>query len=344
MHLINKIIIIAILFSLIACSENKLQTNKEITTIQKEYKGDYFGQEAPNDSALLFAAGFISTSLYTRDICFMPNGKEAYFCVSALGFNLIFKTFQNEEGIWTEPKPASFIKDFSYMYYEPFISYDGLKMFFLSNMPDTDSIFDDQDIWCVNREADDWGDPYNLGDPVNTSGAEFFPSLTKNNTLYFTRQPEGDANHYIFRSKFTDGKFGEAEILPEQVNIGNARFNAFISPDEDYLIIPAAGMEDTYGGVDYYISFRDKNDNWSIPVNMGNQINSDAAREYSASLSYDGNYLFFMSDRLLQDPNTNDLSLNNLIEIQKGILNGNSNIWWINSNIIDSLKEKSKEK
>ena len=44
----------------------------------------------------------------------------------------------------------------------------------------------------------------------------------------------------------------ETELLPEQVNCGANRFNAFVSPDESFVIVPAAGMEDAYDGVDYY--------------------------------------------------------------------------------------------
>lgn len=343
MNLTHKLILFAFLLLAIACSKNDDKTNEEILKSQNEFTGEYFGQEPPDDTAKIFAPGFISSSLYTRDIAFMPDGKEACFCVSALGFNLIFETLQNETGIWSVPKPASFIEDYSYMYYEPCISHDGLKMYFLSNMPDADSIMDDQDIWCVDRKDNSWGKPYNLGEPINTPGAEFFPSLTINNTLYFTKQPERDVNHYIYRSKFVNGKFEEPEILPKEVNIGNARFNAFISPGEDYIIVPATGMQDTYGGVDYYIVFRNENDVWSKPVNMGNQINSDARGEYSVSLSYDKKYLFFMSDRGISDSETKDMTLNNLIEKSKNILNGNSNIWWISSDIINPLKKNSKQ-
>lgn len=339
MNLINKLIILFFLILTIACKNNDVQIDERTKDKQNDRNGEYFGLNSPGDSSQVFAPNFVSTSLYTRDIAFIPDGKEAYFCVSALGYNLIFETKQDTKGFWSEPKPASFIKDYSYMYFEPFITYDGKKMLFLSNMPDKDSIQGDQDIWCVDKKENGWGKPYNIGEPINTPGAEFFPSLTKTNTLYFTGQPEGDPNHYIFRSQFTDGKYQEPEILPKEVNIGTARFNAFISPDEDYIIIPAMGMEDSFGGTDYYIVFRNEKDEWSNPINMGEQINSDSGREYSASLSYDGKYLFFMSDKNSENEMIN-FTLSDLKEKNNDILNGNSNIYWISSNIIKKLKAK----
>jgi len=48
-------------------------------------------------------------------------------------------------------------------------------------------------FWVVERNAEGWGYPQNLGEPVNTDGGEFFPSLTNEGTLYFTRNEKGSA-------------------------------------------------------------------------------------------------------------------------------------------------------
>jgi hypothetical protein len=322
-----------------ACqTENEDQSGSPAQAMQ----GDYLGLDTPRDTAKIFAPGFISTNLYTRDLVFYPDGKEIYFCVSGLGFNLIFETKQDDQGIWSEPEPASFISDYSYMYYEPTISPDGSKLYFLSNITDTDSIAGDQDIWYVDRIEGSWGEPKNVGEPINTAGAEFFPSFTKDHTMYFTRQPEGEQEQYIFRSKFTNGAYTEPEKLPDAVNIGTARFNAFISPDEDYIIVPATRPEDSFGGVDYYIIFRNDNDEWSEPINMGEQLNSESMREYSTSLSHDGKFIFFMSNRGSGEE-MKDFTLSEMVSRSNDILNGNSNIYWISSDIIEKLKIKITE-
>ncbi|MBN2664355.1 MAG: PD40 domain-containing protein [Bacteroidales bacterium] len=298
----------------------------------------YCGETPPKKEAKLFAPGFITTSLYTRDLAMTPDGKEIYFCVSSLGYNLIFFTKMQKNGKWSTPKPASFCTNPDYMYYEPCISQDGEKMLFLSNMPN-DSVVS-EDIWCVDRLGENWGEPYNLAQPINTLGAEFYPSLTIDGTLYFTRKPVGDPNHYIFRAKLgKDGKYLEPEKLPEQVNCGTARFNAYISPKEDFIIVPAVGMPDTYGATDYYIVFRNEKDEWSEPINMGDQINSAGRGEYSASLSYDGKYLFFMSDRKSDiEPDIKTLTIEQLIKMETEIQNGSANIYWISAEIINELK------
>jgi len=302
-------------------------------------KGDYLGETPPDTIPKVFGDGFISTHLYTRDFAMMPDGKEMYYSITAIGYNLIYYTKQNPDQSWTEPQPASFIKDYSYMYYEPCISADGQKLYFLSDKPVAEGAEGNEDIWCVDRTGDTWGDPYNLGEPINTEGAEFYPSVTNDGTMYFTRRPVGERVHYIYRSKWVDGRYAEPEKLPEQVNCGASRFNAYIAPDESYIIVPAVGMEDTFGGTDYYICFRNADDTWTEPVNMGTHINTKSGREYSTTLSHDGKYLFFMTERKAQTTTEPmDMSLSKLQDMSNQTLNGSSNIFWVDAAFIKKLK------
>lgn len=315
------------------CVEEKSTFKSEMLQMPS---GDYLGQALPGDSAVLFAPGVISTELYTRDITFTPDGNEIYFCISAAGYNLIYSTKQ-VEGKWTMPEVASFVTDDEYMYYEPHITHDGQTLLFLSNMPADSGEAENQDIWAVDRRGDSWGKPYNLGAPINTDGAEFYPSTTKDGTLYFTRAEAGSRINAIYRSKKINGQYQTAEKLGPEVNCGTNRYNATIDPHERFIIVPALGMEDSRGGTDYYISFRNEDDTWTDPVNMGDQINSENGREYSASLSRDGQYLFFMSSKTLEAGSPDYTQLR---EKFTSPWNGNSNIYWIKSDFIWDLKKK----
>ena len=306
--------------------------------------GKYPGADTPADSARLFSPGFINTGMITRDVAIMPEMDELYFCVSTLGYRYASIMYTKKvDGYWTKPALAPHMEDLLYINFEPCISPDGKKFFFLSSRPDpaNNKVGGNQDIWVMERKGDTWNEPYNLGEPVSTSAQEYYPSVTREGTLYFTRQEE-DAN-YIYRSKYINGTYQKPEKLPPQVNCGQNRFNAFISPDEDYIIVPAAGMEGSTGGsTDYYIVFRDNNDNWSEPVNMGEKINSKSNLEFSAYVSPDKEALFFMSARLFNPdsiysliPDGNIMDLYNMPET------GNSNIYWIKSDIIEDLKQKA---
>lgn len=299
--------------------------------------GEYLGQTPPGDTAVLFAPGIVNIGTQTRDMAITPDGKEIFFCMSVPRYSTIM-TMRLEEGGWTSPEVLVNMTDPAYYNFEPALSSDGNTLFFLSNRPDTANgeTAPDQDIWIMERTETGWGVPVNLGSPINTSDEEYYPSLTNDGTLYFTRAKAGDPVNRIYRSRLVEGRYSEPELLPENVNCGTNRFNAWVDREERFLIVPAVGMPDTYGGTDYYISFRDENDNWSAPVNMGRQINSIAEREFSASVSPDGKYLFFMSQRDMSQPEK--LSYKVMTDTYFGAGNGFPAIYWIDASFIDRLR------
>jgi len=324
---------------MLACKNpiEKKEKNAEFPKLS----GAYLGQSLPDTIAQLFAPEIISTGMYVRDIAITPDGKEIYFCVSALGYNLIFYT-KKVDGFWTEPSLPEFVTNYEYMYYEPCISSDGKKLFFLSDMPKDSASKKNEDIWVTDRTSNGWSAPYNLGEPICSENAEFFPSITNDGTLYFTRQIKGEAANQIYRSKLVEGKYSEPEKLPEQVNCGTNRFNAYVSRDESFMIVPAMGMENTLGGVDYYIVYRNEDDTWQEPINMGSQINSENAREWSPYISPDNKYLFFMSSRsIIKDKSTHKPNYQMLIDGSSKPGNGNSDIYWVSTKVLDKLKQTS---
>lgn len=332
---INLLLLIAI-FVLHSCTSEENNITRDFSRLS----GSYLGQDLPGDEPEIFAPGLISTEMYTRDVAITPDGSEIYFCVTALGYNLIFYT-KEVDGVWTEPQPAPFISDFDRMYYEPHITSDGKRLLFLSNMQVNENEPVTQNIWAVDRQDDSWEEPYNLGVPVNSDGNEFYPSTTRDGTLYFTRKIKGEPVHNIYRSKFMNGAYLEPEKLPTQVNCGLDRYNAFVDPDERFIIVPARGMEDSFGGTDYYIVYRDKGDNWSEPVNLGPKVNTKSGREYSCSLSPDKKYFFFMSSRT-QSIDLNQGTFPSYLELRERFSkpgNGNSSIYWMKSDFLMKLEK-----
>jgi len=308
-----------------------------------ELSGPYLGQELPGDSAILFAPGIVSSGLADRDIAISPDGNELFFTRNAKGFEFstIFHTKQ-VNGVWTKPEVFKFCTNGKFKYTEPFISADGNKLLFVSNMPTKDSLESNYDIWVCNNENGVWQKPYNIGEPINTPQNEFFPTMTNNGTLYFNHMDTALQQEFIYRSKLVDGKYSNPERLPEQVNGGRARFNAFISPDESFIIIPTFGLLESFGATDYYIVFRDENDNWSQPINMGNQVNSRARSEWSASISPDGKYLFYMSDKIVENKEVDLLSSDLFRKMHNQPQNGLSDIFWIKTDFIEDLREQAK--
>ncbi|MBE0679623.1 MAG: PD40 domain-containing protein [Bacteroidales bacterium] len=334
---LSYLLLLVLAISVTSCLSNYKESSKSLVI-----RGDYFGQTPPGDSARLFAPGIISTGMNERDFAITPDGNEIFFCREAGNYRYatIFYSRRSDD-VWSSPEVFEFCTNPEYKYIEPHLSPDGTKLYFISTMTADSASEGNEDIWVCTKRDGEWSEPRNLGAPVNATSKEYFPSVTVDGTIYYTHPDTATNEESIFRSRLVDGAYQVPEKLGPNVNIGRARYNAFVAPDESYIIIPAYGMPDSFGATDYYISFRDSLDNWSQPVNMGPGINSTFAREWSASVSTDGNYLFFMSDRM-GSTSLGKLSTETLQGFHNSPQNGNTDIYWISTKILDELREKAR--
>jgi hypothetical protein len=307
--------------------------------------GPYLGQIQPGPEPALFAPGIISTGMYERDMAVTPDGKEIYYGL-AEGRLATIMTTRLVDGRWTEPRVASFASDPEYLYFEPGLAADGTRIHFLSTRPPEGQAprpgWGHQNIWAADRAGDgSWGEPYDLGAPVNTADGEFFPSLTRTGTLYFTRSKAGGKSG-IWRSEFRDGRFQEPVILPDTVNGQWTIYNACVSPDDSFLVGCVDGRSDTLtpGAPNYYVFFRKPDGSWSEGINLGQTINAPGAQAISPSVSTDGKYFFFASDRVSKDlfASPPALTLSRLQDIHNRPGNGNSDIYWADIRLIESLR------
>ena len=302
--------------------------------------GPFLGQPLPGTDPQIFAAGVVSTGLAERDVTLSPDGSELYFSaqVGARGHFTAILGSRLVDGHWTAPQVAPFSGQ--YLDIEPAISPDGSKFFFASNRPrpGSDALTADPDIWVMDRAGGGWSEPRNLGPPINTDRPEYFPSITVDGTIYFTGTDE-DGAEWIYRSRATADGYGPRKRLGPEVNSGSARFNAFVAPDESYVIVPVMGREDSVGAVDYYVVFRTPDDRWSDPINLGPAINTPNS-EWSASVSPDGELLFFMSSRSVivdhRAPARMDYAA--MWRLHEVAMNGNSDIWWVDASVISDLR------
>ena len=348
---INKssLLLLLIVFIFSGCAEQNKQNAESAVPQALTYPGgEYLGQTLPGDEPELFAPGFINRGLYTRDVTINPEGDEFYFTVTFGNFTYSAIMFTRlVDGQWTEPEIAPFV-DLDYLNIEPFISPDGKKLFFLSNrpLPDDPENKKNADIWVVDRTEDGWSEPYNLGAPVNTEEDEFFPAVTEDGTIYFSRSPRMRRPTHLYRSRLVEGVYQEPEKLPDIVQVGNSRFNSFIAPDESYMIFCSHGHDNSIGSTDYFISFRNDDDEWTVPLNLGKRINTTDGTEYSPYVSPDGRVFFYMSSRVNDSNFVGDEHIK-LKDIQRFVTrpgNGNACIYWISTDFIKKLQEQAFKK
>ena len=131
-------------------------------------------------------------------------------------------------------------------------------------------------------------------------------------------------------------------MLGPEVNSTNNQFNAFIAADESYIIVGVAGRADSYGGADYYISFRDQDDNWTGPINMGDVVNMPQGAEWSPYVSRDGRYFFFMSTRNMPAESYPErFTAEYLHGLHNQPNNGNPGIYWMDAGFIQELRREA---
>jgi hypothetical protein len=192
----------------------------------------------------------------------------------------------------------------------------------------------------MNKTESGWSEPKLIDEPVNSEENEFFPSTTNENVLYFTRTGK-TFKPRIFRSRLIDGKYEEPEMVKFDIPENGILFNAFISPDEDYLITCAQGIDSTNIDQDYYISFRSADGKWSKLIKLGPEINTPGDNANSAFVSRDGKYLFFSSSR--KDPAQPQVksgtSLRSIVKSKSLPGNGSSAIYWVSAKIIEELRK-----
>ena len=136
--------------------------------------------------------------------------------------------------------------------------------------------------------------PLNAGPTINTTFSEYSPSLALDgSSMIFTRNV-GQEDFYIAAIDSLS-QFKHASPLFNLNTYQNEGAHA-ISADGRFMVFTACDRRDVFGSCDLYYSMLLDN-KWTLPVNMGNRVNS-AAWDSQPTLSADGRTLIFSSRRL----------------------------------------------
>ncbi|WP_196140838.1 PD40 domain-containing protein [Aliikangiella sp. G2MR2-5] len=279
------------------------------------YADGYLKMSLPGNSPELFAPGIVSTQEAEHgSIAVAPDGKSIYWSrrLEELDRQWVIMTSKLIENRWTPPEIASFsFKGYSSS--DPSFSSDGNYLFFHSDYPVETDKNRLPNIWYVKKDASGWLSPKPVSDAVNNYFAAN-PAMSLNQQLYFTSIRDDTKGKFdIYYSDVVDGQFLSPVNLGSSINSKFVEARATISPDDSYLIFWSIGRSDSLGSGDLYISFRDNHGGWKKAVNMGPAVNSKFNDSFP-SISADGKYLFFMSNR-----------------------NGNDDIYWLAlSELIDT--------
>jgi ankyrin repeat protein len=293
-----------------------------------EPPGPFLGQQPPGMTPSLFAPAIVSTERRELNAAFTPDGRTLFFARDPYPSGTIIMMASSDGTRWAQPVVAPFSRA-GENDVDMFVTADGREIYFCSERPIPGASAPragaapvtatrSPDIWLVTRSADGWSTPAWLGPIVNSDAADYYPTLTRMGTLYFSSNRRGGlGENDIYRARRVGDQWTPPENLGRRINTESREYDPFIAPDESYLII-ASERPGGLGAADLYLSFREAGGAWGDPKNMGTAVNSSAA-EYTPMLSPDGKYLFFTSSRQGQD-----------------------DIFWIDARVIETFRPAGK--
>ena len=260
---------------------------------------DYLGQTPPGDDPVVFAMGTVSVEgRNTHAVRFSPDGGLLVFSRYPDGTSYYMVRSGAE---WSDPKPTSFRgKE---------VSFDALSKRLFYYDPQGDLCF-------VRYSSDGFSKPTRLPPAINTAEIEYYPCVTEQGNLFFSRNSRWDQAR-IQVSKLEGTGFGRPVDLGPPVNVGGAS-HEFVAPDESYMLFnsPRPG---SHTQNDIWVSFRRSDGGWGEPINLGPRINRDAKAILCPTVSPNGKYLFFTR---FQEDNT-------------GL------VYWVRSRVIEELRLES---
>jgi Tol biopolymer transport system component len=271
---------------------------------------------------LAFAWGAVSSSVLVPitelnsaqddfELTFSADGKTAVFASGREGgygrHDIYISQFVG--GKWQTPEnigPAINTADNDQ---EPTLSADGQALYFvryngLVSTPagdySDDDLFVSRKVGGVWQTAINWNDAPDLP-PVNSlTSEEHCPIIVSKNLIYYSHSEPGvTQGSDIYQVSRVNGVWGKPEPLPGNINSpyrDHIHWTGLSKDGKSLIIVSNRPDLGSQGGIDEWISYKDKAGNWSVPENLGPVINT-AGHEICWTFTPDGKYFVGSSDK-----------------------------------------------
>ncbi len=132
------------------------------------------------------------------------------------------------DGAWTDPEALPF-NNSDYSVGHGSLSGDGKTLYFTSDMPGGTG---GSDLYVTQFDGSSWSQPMNLGNVINTSGNEVFPTLDNDSTLYFSSDGQPSLGGLdIFKVEKTGNGWSTPSNMNFPLNSTADDFTILISDD-----------------------------------------------------------------------------------------------------------------
>lgn len=266
----------------------------------------------------------INSEVEEATCTFNPDGSEVYFSRARIAKRKQMGCeiyMAKKEGERYSPPILIPIAADSVVVTHPSLSTDGKTLYFTSNLSGG---IGGLDIWKITRgdNKGEWGKPQNLGPDVNTAGAEAFPFIHPDGTLYFASNGRpGMGGYDIFRAQ-QKGSGYTIENMGYPINSSSDDFGITFLPGKETGYLSSRrpggkGEDDVYMfhlppiAINISGSITDAKSKKPIEGTIVKMLGNDGST-INAQTSADGSFKFMMK------PNTDYI----VISTKKGFLNG----------------------
>jgi len=275
--------------------------------------GQWFGQTSPGSVPVLFAPPELQSNsewFWHGGLVFSPDGTEFYMDIyypNANPSGMRVRQMIMTNNVWSPIQTAPCAGD--YLSAGMSFNNNGNTVYWVSDRPESN-------FWKSSKVNGIWSNaaPVYYQYPSGL-GSGWRLSVANSERIYAHFFGGGNfAECDIYTINRVNGQYLTPQKMSVNVNSDSMDINAFIDPDEEYLIFES-NREGGLGETDLYISFRKPDNTWTPASNFGYPINTDSY-EMSPYVSADKQFLFFLSER-----------------------DGDRNPYWVSAAIIDSIRQ-----
>lgn len=191
--------------------------------------------------------------------------------------------------------------------YGPILTADEKTLIFTSERPNTtggkqntvDATYN-EDIYISNKLPNgDWSTPVGIGDSINTTGQDASVSISPDGRyLLVYKMYKHDLLHAsgdLFLSEKVGNTWSVPKRLPDIINSPKYWEPSGSLSADDKVLVFSSDRVNGQGGMDIWYSSKDESGNWSVPKNVGSNVNTKF-EEDSPWLHPDGKTLYFASN------------------------------------------------
>lgn len=203
--------------------------------VNKPYLSIFFAEENKQYQKVKRFSNQLNSLYHDGPVSISGDKKTIYF--TRVDKKELGKSYVNRLKIYTAVLDGNKWKDLTpftynspdYSVAHPWISEDGSKLFFASDMPGGQG---GMDLYVSAKQGESWGKPVNLGEEVNTPENEVFPYFRKGILYFSSNGLSGYGGLDIFSVKESD-KWKNPENLKTPLNSPKDDFGIFYKDDEN---------------------------------------------------------------------------------------------------------------